>query len=532
MLGSRLRYVDSAFLGEGQPVARERQMDLEEQRKQPQEEEELEVGLRGRPSRRPSGQKTPTFTTTAPSSGVYSSSQRQELEPENGIFFNKVEGTESINGFSDDSKDVNDDVAPISESTSLLAESSLPVSDNGTGYESTTVRKESRQELYLDEVYKKPVTHEFYCPHCHSCITKVVIREIDSAHRVGLLRCTSCFSFLTLAGEWLLSNFAPKGEGVGKQDPAETNVPQDLPDDSLIQTTSVVDSPATQIVSSPAEMVKQNQNLGFSLDEKHSQKEPEPDERPEIQADIKGKLTTQKTDEAAVETIPSTAIIIFDDGQTQARDETKLEILKSIVYGGLMESITSLGVVTSAASADAATLNILALALANLVSGLFIIGHNLRELKNEQPGGVPSDQTNEREERYEELLGKRQNFILHATIVLLSFIVFGLVPPVVYGFSFHKSDNKDYKLAAVAAASLLCITLLAIGKAYVQKPPKNYLITVLKYAVIGVMASGVSYVAGDLVKKIIEKSGFFQSDVAVTAPLAGMKSDTLEWASY
>lgn len=84
--------MDSAFLGEGQPVARERQMDLEEQRKQPQEEEELEVGLRGRPSRRPSGQKTPTFTTTAPSSGVYSSSQRQELEPENGIFFNKVEG--------------------------------------------------------------------------------------------------------------------------------------------------------------------------------------------------------------------------------------------------------------------------------------------------------------------------------------------------------------------------------------------------------------------------------------------------------
>lgn len=114
-------------------------------------------------------------------------------------------GTESINGFSDDSKGVNDDVAPISETTSLLAESSLPVSDNGTGYESTTVRKESRQdvtELYLDEVYKKPVTHEFYCPHCHSCITKVVIREIDSAHRVGLLRCTSCFSFLTLAGTY------------------------------------------------------------------------------------------------------------------------------------------------------------------------------------------------------------------------------------------------------------------------------------------------------------------------------------------
>jgi hypothetical protein len=32
-----------------------------------------------------------------------------------------------------------------------------------------------------------------------------------------------------------------------------------------------------------------------------------------------------------------------------------LEILKSIVYGGLTESLASLSVVTSAASADAAT---------------------------------------------------------------------------------------------------------------------------------------------------------------------------------
>lgn len=38
----------------------------------------------------------------------------------------------------------------------------------------------------------------------------------------------------------------------------------------------------------------------------------------------------------------------------------KYEILKSLVYGGLIELITSLGVVTSAASADATTCKYLA----------------------------------------------------------------------------------------------------------------------------------------------------------------------------
>lgn len=39
----------------------------------------------------------------------------------------------------------------------------------------------------------------------------------------------------------------------------------------------------------------------------------------------------------------------------QQHSAIKLEILKSIVYGGLIESITSLSVVSSAASAAAAT---------------------------------------------------------------------------------------------------------------------------------------------------------------------------------
>lgn len=188
-----------------------------------------------------------------------------------------------------------------------------------------------------------------------------------------------------------------------------------------------------------------------------------------------------------------------------ARESYQLDILKSIVYGGLVESITSLGVVSSAAGSGTATLNILVLALANLIGGLTLIVHNLRELRNDDPRPT-TDQLNEQEDRYERLLGKRRNYTIHAVVAIISFIVFGLVPPVLYGFTFQKTGDRDYKLAATAGASLICITLLAIGKGHIQN--RSYIKTVLYYLSIGFAASGASYVAGDLLNELIEKLGW------------------------
>ncbi|KAJ6376260.1 hypothetical protein OIU77_001092 [Salix suchowensis] len=204
-------------------------------------------------------------------------------------------------------------------------------------------------------------------------------------------------------------------------------------------------------------------------------------------------------------------------------ESRKLEILKSIVYGGLIESITSLGVVSSAAGAGAGTLNIIALGLANLIGGLFIIGHNLMDLKNDH-----SNTVNEQEDRYQETLGRRDNFSLHATLSILSFLIFGLLPPVMYGFSFRKSDDTDLKLAAVIGASLFCIILLAIGKAHIQrKQPKPYISTVLYFFCTGLMASGASYVAGDLISKLLQKISGFESNLSFPE----LKPATT-WASY
>ncbi|KAJ6294712.1 hypothetical protein OIU76_022733 [Salix suchowensis] len=200
------------------------------------------------------------------------------------------------------------------------------------------------------------------------------------------------------------------------------------------------------------------------------------------------------------------------------------EIIKSIVYGGLIESITSLSVVSSAAGAGASNLNIIALGLANLIGGLFIIGHNLMDLKNDR-----SNQVNEQEDRYQETLGRRDNFPFHATVSILSFLVFGLLPPVMYGFLFLKSDDRDLKLAAVGGASLFCIILLAFGKASIQrKQPKPYISTALYFFSIGLMATGASYIAGDLISKLLQKISGFESNL-----LQELKpSEPATWASY
>ncbi|XP_009786161.1 membrane protein of ER body-like protein [Nicotiana tabacum] len=182
-----------------------------------------------------------------------------------------------------------------------------------------------------------------------------------------------------------------------------------------------------------------------------------------------------------------------------------MEIVKSIVYGGLIESITSLVVVFSAAASDADTLKILIIGVANLIGGLFVICQNLMDLKIKytRVGSNLSDQI----DRYQELLGPKEHFLLHAIVALLSYFIFGLVPPLVYGFTYLKSDNKECKLIAVAIASSMCIIMLATAKAYTRGANKfsKYVKTVLFYGIAASMASGVGYAAGHFIKSLMDK---------------------------
>ncbi|XP_042017858.1 membrane protein of ER body-like protein isoform X1 [Salvia splendens] len=215
-----------------------------------------------------------------------------------------------------------------------------------------------------------------------------------------------------------------------------------------------------------------------------------------------------------------------------AREEHKVEVIKSIIYGGLAETMTSLSVVSSAAGGGAATLNVLTLGAANLIGGLFIIAHNLWDLRCDRLEEQLSNQITEQADRYRQLLGQRQNFMLHAVVAIISYILFGLVPPVVYGFSFHESDDKQLKLLMVAVASLVCILVLTVGKAYVQRPPKPYLKTVTTFLILGISVSGMSYAAGRLVERLLEKLGLFTpSSAAPNFLVPEMRPVGSGWAS-
>lgn len=129
-------------------------------------------------------------------------------------------------------------------------------------------------------------------------------------------------------------------------------------------------------------------------------------------------------------------------------------------------------------------------------------------------------------------LGRRSKYQLHMVIAILSYILFGLLPPVIYGLSFRTSDNRENKMLVVAAVSLLCIALLAIGKAHVKRP-RTYFTTLLYYLSIGFSGSGLSYVAGVLITKLLAHFGIIdQGGASAPAPPGLSFPEAAAWASY
>ncbi|CAN6192207.1 unnamed protein product [Urochloa humidicola] len=258
----------------------------------------------------------------------------------------------------------------------------------------------------------------------------------------------------------------------------------------------------------PAEVLP---GLGNLTSEKQTPVIPQPDQSPHVVVPVT---------EAPVRPAPPAQ-----------RDEW--DILKAIVYGGLVESITSLSVVSAAAASGAKTLDIFILAIANLIGGLPIIYHNIADLRNTGDVAEHSEQVG----HYWLELGRRSKYRLHMVIAIMSYILFGLLPPVIYGLSFRTSDNRENKMMAVAAASLVGVALLAIGKAHVKRP-RTYFTTLFYYLSIGFSSSGLSYVAGVLITRLLAHFGLInQGGASAPAPPTlsfpqAMGSDAATWSSY
>lgn len=108
---------------------------------------------------------------------------------------------------------------------------------------------------------------------------------------------------------------------------------------------------------------------------------------------------------------------------------------------------------------------------------------------------------------YEELLGKRNKVILHCFVVLISFIFFGVIPPLFYGFSFKITDKGRYQEAAIfVAASLVCVISLSFAKAYAFGMDK--LKTVAAYTGIAIGGSALSFVASQHARDVFANYDF------------------------
>ncbi|KAL2317553.1 hypothetical protein Fmac_031429 [Flemingia macrophylla] len=306
--------------------------------------------------------------------------------------------------------------------------------------------------------------------------------------------------------------------------------------------TSPIQSSGSEILADGAASIKQNSGrdvifpskLDFTQIDSSTRKQNSGAEVIVVVEREAVKSTTSQTAdnmpaEGATITGSQTRVQIDEQPSSEVGEPQGWEILKSIVYGGLAEAITSLGIVSSAVSSGATPLNIIALGFANLIGGLFILGHNLIDLKNDHTEGDQA-QTNV-QDRYQEQLGRRANFLLHAVVAVLSFLIFGAVPLVIYGVLINKNYYTDVKLAAVAASSIVCIILLAIGKVYTRKPPKSYVKTILYYVTLALAASGVSYIGGNLIKDLLEKLNHPESGFAITMPLSDTSKGST-WSSY
>ncbi|XP_055812990.1 membrane protein of ER body 2-like [Solanum dulcamara] len=385
-----------------------------------------------------------------------------------------------------------------------------PYSIGHESQSSASVRKGNENEIMIEQVEEEVVeleffdtaavdkiqhTHNAYCPNCSSRITKVVLRRVKRERRIlietddkksDLLGCLSCFSVFVRIGK-KLNPFPIFGSGGGTHSTEIAGEPH------LPNTNEGGFIPgAMPSKKSPTEIIE-NKGDDFRIP---------------ILEDPGASPSTVNSNSPRRPVLP-----------VEVKDSRSFEIVKCIVYGGLIEAIASLGVVSSAAASDADTMKIVTIGVANLIGGLFVICQNLVDLKYSVGGG--SNQV----DRYRELLGQRKHFLLHATFAMLSYFFFGLVPPVIYAFTFRKSDDRDYKLIAVAAASLLCVIILAAAKAYTRGANKlrKYFKTILSYVIAAGMTSGVAYAAGHLIKRLMDDLGWFDSKPISQNPA---------WASY
>ncbi|KAL2622300.1 hypothetical protein R1flu_002505 [Riccia fluitans] len=170
----------------------------------------------------------------------------------------------------------------------------------------------------------------------------------------------------------------------------------------------------------------------------------------------------------------------------------ELDILKSVVYGGLDTTLISLGVVSSATGGDASTLTVIAMGVANVLFGFVTLLGTITAM-------YKTDLV-----KFKQLVGP--SYRVNGFLAAFAYLLFGLLPPVTYGFSFRDKTNRDWKMGATCFVAIVSLVLLGWAKARVTAQKPFMVITTL--ITTGFVAAITSYKVGDYVSRLLQELGF------------------------
>lgn len=110
--------------------------------------------------------------------------------------------------------------------------------------------------------------------------------------------------------------------------------------------------------------------------------------------------------------------------------------------------------------------------------------------------------------RFHETVGPR--FWLNGPLAMLSFLVFGALPVLVFAFSFRELDDYDYKMAATVLASTIAVLFLGCGKVAAKMTTLSYWRTLSTLITTGIVAAVAGFYTGEYINKMLQKYGILE----------------------
>lgn len=117
------------------------------------------------------------------------------------------------------------------------------------------------------------------------------------------------------------------------------------------------------------------------------------------------------------------------------------------------------------------------------------------------------DLHNESPTRFRESVGP--SFWVNGFLAIVSFLIFGALPPLMFGFTFRESNDHDYKMGATVIVSVIAVTLLGCGKVASKMTELSYKRTISTLILTGVAAAVAGFYTGEYISKLLDKYGIF-----------------------